>query len=134
MARIRPNTQLKRAAKIGNFVEIKASIVDEGSKVNHLSYIGDAIIGKNVNIGAGTITCNYDGVNKYRTEIGNQVFVGSNTALVAPLRLGDRVTIGAGSVITQNISADSLAFTRADLQEKPDWLSPIKKKTNQNKS
>lgn len=133
-ARIRPNTQLKRAAKIGNFVEIKASIVDEGSKVNHLSYIGDAIIGKNVNIGAGTITCNYDGVNKYRTEIGNQVFVGSNTALVAPLRLGDRVTIGAGSVITQNISADSLAFTRADLQEKPDWLSPIKKKTNQNKS
>lgn len=133
-ARIRPNTQLEKAAKVGNFVEIKASKVGEGSKINHLSYIGDAQIGKAVNVGAGTITCNYDGVNKYRTEIGDHVFIGSNSALVAPVRLEDRVTIGAGSVITKNITADTLAFTRADLREKADWLSPVKKKSNENKN
>lgn len=127
-ARIRPNTTLQKAAKVGNFVEIKASLVGEGSKINHLSYIGDTQLGQGVNVGAGTITCNYDGVNKFRTEIGNQVFIGSNSALVAPVQIGDRATIGAGSVITKNIAPDALAFTRAELRQKADWQSPVKKK------
>ena len=112
-ARIRPGTVLKEGSKIGNFVEVKKSVVGEKSKVNHLSYIGDSVIGKNVNIGAGTITCNYDGVKKSKTKIKNNVFVGSNTSLVAPLIINEDSIIGAGSVITKNVKKKSLALTRA---------------------
>ena len=112
-ARIRPNTILKEGAKVGNFVEIKKSILGKKSKVNHLSYIGDSIIGNNVNIGAGTITCNYDGIKKSKTIIKNNVFVGSNSSLVAPVKLLENSIIGAGSVITKNVTKQSLALTRA---------------------
>ena len=127
-ARIRPNSVLKNKAKVGNFVEIKAGTVGENSKVNHLSYIGDSELGENVNIGAGTITCNYDGANKFKTVIGNNVFVGSNSALVAPVNLADNSTIGAGSVITTNITENTLAFTRAELKQKSNWQRPSKNK------
>ena len=112
-ARIRPNTILKEGAKVGNFVEIKKSILGKKSKVNHLSYIGDSIIGNNVNIGAGTITCNYDGIKKSKTIIKDNVFVGSNSSLVAPVKLLENSIIGAGSVITKDVSKQSLALTRA---------------------
>ena len=112
-ARIRPNTTLKEGSKIGNFVEIKKSIVGKKSKVNHLSYIGDSEIGKSVNIGAGTITCNYDGVKKNKTKIKDNVFIGSNSSLVAPLMIDQESIIGAGSVITKNVKRKSLALTRS---------------------
>jgi bifunctional UDP-N-acetylglucosamine pyrophosphorylase/glucosamine-1-phosphate N-acetyltransferase len=112
-ARIRPNTILKEGSKIGNFVEIKKSTVGKKSKVNHLSYIGDSDIGKSVNIGAGTITCNYDGVKKSNTKIKDKVFVGSNSSLVAPLTIEEGSTIGAGSVITKSVKKKSLALTRS---------------------
>ena len=112
-ARIRPNTILKEGSKIGNFVEIKKSIVGKKSKVNHLSYIGDSEIGKSVNIGAGTITCNYDGVKKSKTKIKDNVFVGSNSSLVAPLTIEQESIIGAGSVITKSVKKKSLALTRS---------------------
>ena len=111
-ARIRPNTILKEGSKIGNFVEIKKSIVGKKSKVNHLSYIGDSEIGKSVNIGAGTITWNYDGVKKSKTKIKDKVFIGSNSSLVAPLIIDQESIIGAGSVITKNVRKKSLAITR----------------------
>ena len=111
-ARIRPNTILKEGSKIGNFVEVKKSTVGKKSKVNHLSYIGDSEIGKSVNIGAGTITCNYDGVKKSKTKIKDKVFIGSNTSLVAPLTIDQESIIGAGSVITKNVKKKSLALTR----------------------
>jgi len=111
-ARIRPGTVLKDGSKIGNFVEVKKSIIGKKSKVNHLSYIGDSEIGKNVNIGAGTITCNYDGVKKSKTKIKNDVFIGSNSSLVAPLTINENSIIGAGSVITKNVKKRSLALTR----------------------
>ena len=111
-ARIRPGTVLKDGSKIGNFVEIKKSIIGKKSKVNHLSYIGDSEIGKNVNIGAGTITCNYDGVKKSKTKIKNDVFIGSNSSLVAPLTINENSIVGAGSVITKNVKKRSLALTR----------------------
>ena len=116
-ARIRPNTILKEGSKIGNFVEVKKSIVGKKSKVNHLSYIGDSEIGKSVNIGAGTITCNYDGVKKSKTKIKNNVFVGSNSSLVAPLTIEKESIIGAGSVITKNVKKQSLALTRSSQTE-----------------
>ena len=116
-ARIRPDTILKEGSKIGNFVEVKKSIVGKKSKVNHLSYIGDSEIGKSVNIGAGTITCNYDGVKKSKTKIKDNVFVGSNSSLVAPLTIEKESIIGAGSVITKNIKKQSLALTRSSLTE-----------------
>ena len=116
-ARIRPGTILKEGSKVGNFVEIKKSNIGKKSKVNHLAYIGDTNIGKSVNIGAGTITCNYDGVKKNKTKIKNNVFVGSNSSLVAPLTLGENSIIGAGSVITRSVSKKSLALTRAQQQE-----------------
>ena len=116
-ARIRPGTTLKEGSKIGNFVEIKKSTLGKKSKVNHLTYIGDALIGKSVNIGAGTITCNYDGVKKYKTKIKDNVFVGSNSSLVAPITLADNSIIGAGSVITRNVSKKSLALTRSQQLE-----------------
>jgi bifunctional UDP-N-acetylglucosamine pyrophosphorylase/glucosamine-1-phosphate N-acetyltransferase len=112
-ARIRPDTILKEGSKIGNFVEIKKSTVGKKSKVNHLSYIGDSDIGKSVNIGAGTITCNYDGVKKNKTNIKDKVFVGSNSSLVAPLTIEEESIIGAGSVITKNIKKKSLALSRS---------------------
>jgi UDP-N-acetylglucosamine diphosphorylase/glucosamine-1-phosphate N-acetyltransferase len=112
-ARIRPQTILKEGSKVGNFVEIKKSILGKKSKVNHLSYIGDSYIGKTVNIGAGTITCNYDGIKKSKTIIKDNVFVGSNSSLVAPVSLAENSVIGAGSVITKNVKKKSLALTRA---------------------
>ena len=112
-ARIRPNTTLKEGSKIGNFVEIKKSIIGNKSKVNHLSYIGHSKIGKFVNIGAGTITCNYDGVKKSKTKIKDNVFIGSNSSLVAPLTIDKESIIGAGSVITKNVKKKSLALTRS---------------------
>jgi bifunctional UDP-N-acetylglucosamine pyrophosphorylase/glucosamine-1-phosphate N-acetyltransferase len=112
-ARIRPETILKEGSKIGNFVEIKKSTIGKKSKVNHLSYIGDSEIGKSVNIGAGTITCNYDGVKKSKTKIKDKVFVGSNSSLVAPLTLEEESIIGAGSVITKSVKKKSLALTRS---------------------
>ena len=116
-ARIRPGTTLKEGSKIGNFVEIKKSTLGKKSKVNHLTYIGDALIGKSVNVGAGTITCNYDGVKKYKTKIKDNVFIGSNSSLVAPITLADNSIIGAGSVITRNVSKKSLALTRSQQLE-----------------
>ena len=112
-ARIRPGTILKEGSKIGNFVEIKKSTLGKKSKVNHLTYIGDSVIGKSVNVGAGTITCNYDGVKKSKTKIKDNVFIGSNSSLVAPLTLGASSVIGAGSVITKNVGKKSLALTRS---------------------
>ncbi|MBT7624149.1 MAG: UDP-N-acetylglucosamine pyrophosphorylase [Flavobacteriaceae bacterium] len=112
-ARIRPNTILKEGSKIGNFVEVKKSIIGKKSKVNHLSYIGDSDIGKSVNIGAGTITCNYDGVKKSKTKIKDNVFIGSNSSLVAPITIDKQSIVGAGSVITKNIKKKSLALTRS---------------------
>ena len=116
-ARIRPNTTLKEGSKIGNFVEIKKSVIGNKSKVNHLSYIGDSEIGKSVNIGAGTITCNYDGVKKSKTKIKDKVFIGSNSSLVAPLTIDQESIIGAGSVITKNVKKKSLALTRSKQTE-----------------
>ena len=112
-ARIRPDTILKEGSKIGNFVEVKKSIVGKKSKVNHLSYIGDSEIGKSVNIGAGTITCNYDGVKKSKTKIKDNVFIGSNSSLVAPVTIDSESVVGAGSVITKNVKKKSLALTRS---------------------
>ena len=112
-ARIRPSTILKEGSKIGNFVEIKKSILGNNSKVNHLSYVGDAQIGKSVNIGAGTITCNYDGVKKNKTKIKDKVFIGSNSSLVAPITINKDSIVGAGSVITKNVKKKSLALTRS---------------------
>ena len=116
-ARIRPNTILKEGSKIGNFVEIKKSVVGKKSKVNHLSYIGDSDLGKYVNIGAGTITCNYDGVKKSKTKIKDKVFIGSNSSLVAPLTIDQESIVGAGSVITKNVKKRSLALTRSQQTE-----------------
>ena len=116
-ARIRPNTILKEGSKVGNFVEVKKSVIGKKSKVNHLTYIGDSKIGKSVNIGAGTITCNYDGKKKYVTNIRDKVFIGSNSSLVAPITLGEGSTIGAGSVITRNVKKKSLALTRSEQKE-----------------
>ena len=112
-ARIRPKTILKAGSKVGNFVEIKKSTLGNKSKINHLSYVGDAIIGKSVNIGAGTITCNYDGIKKSKTFIQDKVFIGSNTSLVAPITIKEQSIVGAGSVITKNINKKSLALSRA---------------------
>ena len=112
-ARIRPKTILKEGSKIGNFVEIKKSVLGKNSKVNHLSYIGDSEVGKLVNIGAGTITCNYDGLNKNKTKINDKVFIGSNSSLVAPVTINKESTVGAGSVITKNVKNKTLALTRS---------------------
>ena len=121
-ARLRPGTVLKSGSRVGNFVEIKKSSVGKNSKVNHLSYIGDTNIGNFVNIGAGTITCNYDGKNKNKTIIKNNVFVGSNSSLVAPVTLNEKSTIGAGSVITKNVKKNSLALTRSNQSEVKNYM------------
>jgi len=126
-ARLRPGTVLDSKAKIGNFVETKNSKVGKGSKINHLSYVGDAELGENVNVGAGTITCNYDGANKHKTVIGDQVFVGSNSSIVAPVNVESGATIGAGSTITQNIESETLALTRSVQRTISNWKRPEKK-------
>ena len=112
-SRIRPGTILSKGSRVGNFVEIKKSKIGKNSKINHLSYIGDANVGENVNVGAGTITCNYDGKRKNKTRIMDGAFIGSNTALIAPIKIGKKATIGAGSSITNNVKSKSLALTRA---------------------
>ncbi len=127
-ARIRPGSDIGESAHVGNFVELKNTKLEKGAKVNHLSYVGDAHVGEKTNIGAGTITCNYDGVNKYKTEIGAHAFIGSNTALVAPVKIGDGAIIGAGSVITRDVAQDALAIARAGQQEKTDWAKNKRKK------
>lgn len=127
-ARLRPGSVLEARVHVGNFVELKNAHLNEGSKTGHLSYLGDAVLGKNCNVGAGTITCNYDGANKYRTEIGDDVFIGSNSSLVAPVTLGDGATTAAGSTITENVPAQTLALGRARQVNKPDWQRPLKKK------
>tara|TARA_B100001057_G_scaffold429167_1_gene455108 strand:- start:632 stop:1186 length:555 start_codon:yes stop_codon:yes gene_type:complete len=116
-ARIRPGTVLREGSKVGNFVEIKKSVIDKNSKVSHLTYIGDSEIGRSVNIGAGTITCNYDGVKKSKTIIRDNVFIGSNSSLVAPVTIGQSSVVGAGSVITKNVEKKSLALTRSSQTE-----------------
>ena len=126
-ARLREGTILKSNTKIGNFVETKKSTISTNSKVNHLSYIGDTSIGRNSNIGAGTITCNYDGVKKYKTRISDNVFVGSNSALVAPVKLEKNSIIGAGSVITKNVKKNSLAITRSSQIEVKNYKRKKKK-------
>ncbi|MBY6211461.1 bifunctional UDP-N-acetylglucosamine diphosphorylase/glucosamine-1-phosphate N-acetyltransferase GlmU [Microbulbifer agarilyticus] len=126
-ARLRPGTELANGAKVGNFVETKKAKIGLGSKVNHLSYIGDAEVGEGVNIGAGTITCNYDGVNKSKTIIGDGAFIGSNSALVAPVTIGSGATIGAGSTITREVSADELAVARSKQRNIGGWQRPTKK-------
>lgn len=126
-ARLRPGTDLASGVHIGNFVETKNARIAEGSKANHLSYLGDTVIGSKTNIGAGTITCNYDGVNKSRTTIGDNVFVGSNSSLVAPVTLHDGSTIGAGSVITKDAPEGQLTLTRAPQSTRPEWRRPTKK-------
>ncbi|WP_439595950.1 bifunctional UDP-N-acetylglucosamine diphosphorylase/glucosamine-1-phosphate N-acetyltransferase GlmU [Falsiroseomonas sp.] len=118
-ARLRPGTVIERQAHVGNFVELKATVLGEGAKANHLSYLGDAAIGAGANIGAGTITCNYDGVNKHRTEIGAGAFIGSDTALVAPVRVGARALVAAGSVVTEDVPDDAMAIARGRQANKP---------------
>jgi bifunctional UDP-N-acetylglucosamine pyrophosphorylase/glucosamine-1-phosphate N-acetyltransferase len=126
-ARLRPGTKLGAKAHVGNFVELKNAVLGEGAKAGHLSYLGDAEIGARTNVGAGTITCNYDGANKFRTVMGEDVFIGSNSALVAPLTLGDRATTGAGSTITADVPADTLAVGRAKQRNIEGWKRPTKK-------
>ncbi|PPR12978.1 MAG: Bifunctional protein GlmU [Alphaproteobacteria bacterium MarineAlpha12_Bin1] len=133
-ARIRPGTKLGTDVKVGNFVEIKNSEIENDTKVNHLSYIGDTKIGHKTNIGAGTITCNYDGFVKHRSSIGDKVFIGSNTALVAPITIGDGAIIAAGSTVTKDVSSNSLAIERTSQNEKPDWAKSFRKKHLSSKS
>jgi len=127
-ARLRPGATLGDKSKVGNFVEIKAAMLGEGVKVSHLSYIGDATVGSDANIGAGTITCNYDGFLKYKTEIGAGAFIGSNSALVAPVSIGDGAIVGAGSVVTRDVSSDSLVLVRPPQEEKPGWAARFRAK------
>ncbi len=122
-ARLRPGTALGADAKVGNFVEIKAAEIGAGAKISHLTYIGDATIGANANIGAGTITCNYDGFFKYRTTIGANAFIGSNSALVAPVTIGADAIVGAGSVITADVEPGALAVARGAQSAKPGWAT-----------
>ncbi len=126
-ARLRPGTELANKSKVGNFVETKKTYLGEGSKINHLSYVGDAVLGNNVNIGAGTITCNYDGVNKFKTEISDGVFVGSNSSLVAPVKIAENATVGAGSTVTRDVEAAQLAVARGKQRNIDNWPRPTKK-------
>ncbi|API58329.1 UDP-N-acetylglucosamine diphosphorylase/glucosamine-1-phosphate N-acetyltransferase [Tardibacter chloracetimidivorans] len=125
-ARLRPGAVIGEKARVGNFVEVKAATLGAGAKANHLSYIGDASVGANANIGAGTITCNYDGFLKYRTEIGAGAFIGSNSALVAPVKIGDGAVVGAGSVVTMDVEADALAVARARQANMPGWAAKFR--------
>jgi bifunctional UDP-N-acetylglucosamine pyrophosphorylase/glucosamine-1-phosphate N-acetyltransferase len=125
-ARLRPGTRLGEGSRIGNFVEVKEAVIEAGAKANHLSYIGDAFVGANANVGAGTITCNYDGADKHRTTIGKGAFIGSNSALVAPVEIGEGAYVGSGSVITQNVPADALALARGRQTIKEGWASRLR--------
>jgi bifunctional UDP-N-acetylglucosamine pyrophosphorylase/glucosamine-1-phosphate N-acetyltransferase len=120
-AHLRPHTELGRDVKIGNFVEIKKSVVKDGAKANHLTYLGDSVIGRNVNIGAGTITCNYDGFKKHRTEIGDNVFVGSDVQFIAPVKIGKGAIVAAGTTVTEDVPADSLVISRTKQISKKGW-------------
>lgn len=133
-SRLRPGAEIHDGAKIGNFVEIKKSIIKEGTKVNHLSYIGDSNVGEGTNIGAGTITCNYDGFKKYKTDIGKNVFVGSNSALVAPVKIEDGAMIAAGSVITENVDTNSLAIARGRQRNIENWALSFRASHSKEKS
>ena len=126
-ARLRPGARIGASAKIGNFVEIKAADIGEGAAVSHLTYLGDATVGANANIGAGTITCNYDGFDKFRTHIGAGAFIGSNSALVAPVTIGDGAYVGSGSVVTQSVAPDALAIARGRQVDKPDWAKDFRR-------
>jgi bifunctional UDP-N-acetylglucosamine pyrophosphorylase/glucosamine-1-phosphate N-acetyltransferase len=128
-ARVRPGTELAAGTRIGNFVEVKNTQLGEGSKASHLSYLGDTTIGKDVNIGAGTITCNYDGANKYRTVIEDGAFIGSDSQLVAPVTVGKGATIGAGSTVTKDAPADSLTVSRSRQTSVKGWKRPVKEKS-----
>ena len=130
-ARLRPGTTLQENSRIGNFVETKKSTIGPGSKVNHLSYIGDTTVGSGANIGAGTITCNYDGVNKFQTTIGDGAFIGSNSSLVAPVIIGDGATVGAGSTIDGDVEKDQLAIGRGKQRNIDNWSRPTKKETKE---
>jgi bifunctional UDP-N-acetylglucosamine pyrophosphorylase/glucosamine-1-phosphate N-acetyltransferase len=125
-ARLRPGADIGANAKIGNFVEIKQSAIEEGAKVNHLSYIGDARVGSGANIGAGTITCNYDGAAKHRTEIGKGAFIGSNSSLVAPVKIGAGAYVGSGSVVTRNVPDGALTLERSEQRIKPGWAKRLR--------
>lgn len=126
-ARLRPGAEIQEAARIGNFVEVKKSTIEKGAKVNHLTYIGDARVGEDANIGAGTITCNYDGYNKSHTDIGKNAFIGSNSALVAPVKIGDGAIIGAGSTITSEVEKDTLSVTRAKNRNIKGWAAQFRR-------
>jgi bifunctional UDP-N-acetylglucosamine pyrophosphorylase/glucosamine-1-phosphate N-acetyltransferase len=133
-ARIRPGTRLAEKSKVGNFVELKKANIGPGAKVNHLSYVGDAEVGANANIGAGTITCNYDGYGKYPTRIGEGAFIGSNSALVAPLTIGAGAVVGAGSVITKDVAADSLALARGEQKGIAGWAKRFRERMSARKT
>jgi len=133
-ARLRPGANLARGAHIGNFVEIKHAEIAEGAKVNHLTYIGDASVGARANIGAGTITCNYDGFAKHKTEIGADAFIGSNSSLVAPVKIGEGAYIGSGSVISKDVAPDALALTRAPQEERKGWAARVREQRGRNKA
>jgi bifunctional UDP-N-acetylglucosamine pyrophosphorylase/glucosamine-1-phosphate N-acetyltransferase len=125
-ARLRPGTELGENVHIGNFVEVKEAQIEAGAKANHLSYIGDARVGEGANVGAGTITCNYDGVDKHRTDIGKGAFIGSNSSLVAPVTIGDGAYVGSGSVVTKDVPADALAITRGAQTIKEGWAKALR--------
>ena len=120
-ARLRPGAQIGEGARIGNFVEVKNTEFGAGAKANHLSYVGDSFVGEGANIGAGTITCNYDGKNKFKTHIGAKAFIGSNSSLIAPVKIGDGAYVGSSSVISKDVKDGSLALSRAEQREIPDW-------------
>lgn len=133
-ARLRPGADIRKGAKVGNFVEVKKAVLEEGAKVNHLTYIGDARVGAKANVGAGTITCNYDGFFKYHTDIGAGAFIGSNSALVAPVKIGDGAIVGAGSTVAKDVLADQLALTRAPQTGKDGWAARFRKVQSDKKS
>src|SRR5262249_19318408 len=133
-ARLRPGTKLGTKSRVGNFVEVKAAELGEGAKANHLAYIGDGRVGDGANIGAGTIFCNYDGKDKHRTEVGKEAFIGSNTVLVAPVKVGDRTYVGAGSVITEAVPAGALAIARGRQINKPGWVAAKRGKARPTRS
>jgi bifunctional UDP-N-acetylglucosamine pyrophosphorylase/glucosamine-1-phosphate N-acetyltransferase len=127
-ARLRPGAEIGENAHIGNFVEVKKASIEAGAKVNHLTYIGDARVGAGANVGAGTITCNYDGFGKYFTDIGQGAFIGSNSSLVAPVKIGDGAVVGAGSVVTKDVAPDALAVARGTQMELPGWAQRFRDK------
>ncbi len=127
-ARLRPGADLGEDVRVGNFVEVKNARLGPGAKANHLTYVGDAEVGAGANVGAGTITCNYDGFNKHRTEIGKGAFIGSNSALVAPVNIGDGAFIGSGSVVSKDVPADALVVTRGPLDQRDGWAAKMRKR------